>query len=434
MDYPRDYIVIDNKINYKTAFIIMPMNDKYDYVYGIIKDVCERLNIKAERADDIIQQNFIMSNVLEGIVKSETVIVDISEGNPNVFYELGIAHSLKPRQNVIIIQSEDYCFEKTPIDIIHWTIIKYKKNNWSLFKAQLSERLETNMMIINEEDYIKQLLIAHTHDKDIINKFIKQLVTTNFNYLRYIAVILQNRKDFNEEQIVEKLNSYLTIVSDYEGNKFAKLCWLIKYLVFTSDIILNEYFEEIEKIFLITWKRDSINMSDTDYWDLCSKICFSIINKNHIKKCIAIKWLTNYLKNTRMGRIDKVRTMIEDYLLTVPDQDVDIAVSKLIQGNSRTAKESAIDIVGQKPIYYAVDSLINIINNDEPDPHIVRSCINALTRMKIVSAAPLIVKWMSNNQDKWGNQAVSASLKNVAQNALEVLDPSYCKEFIDLYT
>ena len=135
-----------------------------------------------------------------------------------------------------------------------------------------------------------------------------------------------------------------------------------------------------------------------------------------------------------MGRIDKVRTMIEDYLLTVPDQDVDIAVSKLIQGNSRTAKESAIDIVGQKPIYYAVDSLINIINNDEPDPHIVRSCINALTRMKIVSAAPLIVKWMSNNQDKWGNQAVSASLKNVAQNALEVLDPSYCKEFIDLYT
>ena len=81
-----------------------------------------------------------------------------------------------------------------------------------------------------------------------------------------------------------------------------------------------------------------------------------------------------------------------------------------------------IDICGQKPILGAIDNLLKIIVKNEPDPHIIRSSINALTRMNVTTAGPIILDWMKNNQDKWGTQAVSSSLKSVAEKALSVLD------------
>ena len=108
MDYPRDYIIPNQEIEVGTAFVVMPIRPEFDLPLGVITDVCNTLGIKARRADDIARQDFIMSNILDGIAKSEIVIVDITGNNPNVFYELGIAHSLRTRQAIIIItQDED---------------------------------------------------------------------------------------------------------------------------------------------------------------------------------------------------------------------------------------------------------------------------------------------------------------------------------------
>lgn len=40
--------------------------------------------------------------------------------------------------------------------------------------------------------------------------------------------------------------------------------------------------------------------------------------------------------------------------------------------------------------------------------------------MEVKIAGPLIYNWMENNRDKWGEQAVSASLMHVAENALQL--------------
>ena len=62
-----------------------------------------------------------------------------------------------------------------------------------------------------------------------------------------------------------------------------------------------------------------------------------------------------------MGRIDRVRGKIEDFLMTVKDNDVDKAVLDLIKNGNITARESAIDISGQKPIIESADILLQII-------------------------------------------------------------------------
>jgi len=184
-------------------------------------------------------------------------------------------------------------------------------------------------------------------------------------------------------------------------------------------------------MFMKKWERDSIQMNNVDYWELIANICCKIIEKKHKDKSDAIEWLTNYLSNPRMGRIDKVRTKIEDFMLTIQDNDIDNAVVEMLNGNKRTAKESAVDICGQKPIFESINSLLKMINN-ESDPHIMRSCINALARMNVTIAAPIIFEWMKNNKDKWGEQAVSATLMSVAEKALQLLDIDLYKSLINL--
>ncbi len=429
MDYPKDYISSSDDINIGTAFVVMPIKSEFDLTLGLITDVCSSLGIKAQRADDISKQDFIMANILDGIAKSEIVIVDITGNNPNVFYELGIAHTLRSRNSTLII-TQDEDVSKSPFDIRHWSILQYSYDNKAALKAALRERIESSRKCIDSNDFIYQLLKSYTFEKDIINQFIstaRTISTTNFNTMCSILSENINIDNCNRDSVIS-INQYLSTIGDYKDGLFIKIAWLLKYLIFTTDFVLSQYIDTIKNKFLKDWKRESINMGDSYYWNMIADICFKIIEKKHKEKDCAIEWLVKYLENARMGRIDKVRTKIEDFMLSVQDKDVDSAIVKMLTGVSNSARESAIDICGQKPIYESVNILLQFIQNNDSDPHIIRSCINAFARMQVTTAAPLIVEWMKNNRDKWGTKAVSASLKNVAERALTKLDESFLKQ------
>lgn len=423
MDYPRDYALSNLEMNLCTAFVIMPIKESFDISLGVIYEVCNSLGIQAKRADDISGQDIIMSNILEGIAKSEFIIVDISENNPNVFYELGIAHTLRTRNSVIIISKEEDISKSTPFDIRHWSILHYNENNIPRFKSKLKEKISQCRRAIDVKDYISHLLRNYTFEESVVKEFYRIANQMNSSNLELICNILCHNIstiNCNRDSIID-LNIYLTTLGDYKNGCFQRISWLLKFLVFTSDFVLSQYIDTIKTKFLQEWRRDSINMDDADYWDFVASLCCKIIEKKHVEKSAAISWLIKYLSNARMGRIDKVRTKIEDFLINIDDEEVDNTLVNVLREKNRTVKESAVDICGQKPIYKAIDNLLNILQT-ETDPHLIRSCINALTRMEVKIAGPLIYNWMENNRDKWGEQAVSASLMHVAENALQRLD------------
>lgn len=82
----------------KTCFVIMPIADTpgydsghFDRVYQhIIKPACEKAGFEPKRADDSIQTNTIILDILKQIVNADMAICDLSSRNPNVMYELGI--------------------------------------------------------------------------------------------------------------------------------------------------------------------------------------------------------------------------------------------------------------------------------------------------------------------------------------------------------
>lgn len=433
MDYPRDYALSNLDINLCTAFVIMPIKENFNILLGIIYEVCNNLGIQAKRADDITGQDIIMSNILKGIAESEIIIVDISENNPNVFYELGIAHTLRTRNSVIIISKEDDISKSTPFDIRHWSILHYSENNLPLFKSKLKEKISQCRKTIDVKDYISHLLRNYTFEESVIGDFYKIANQTNASNLELVCNILCyniSTIHCNRNSIID-LNIYLTTLGDYKNGIFQKISWLLKFLIFTSDFVLSQYIDTIKTKFLQEWHRDNIRMDDADYWNFVANLCCKIIEKKHVEKSAAISWMIKYLSNARMGRIDKVRTKIEDFLININDEEIDNTLVNVLEGKNRTAKESAVDICGQKPIYKAIDNLLKILKT-ETDPHLIRSSINALTRMEVKAAGPLIYNWMENNRDKWGEQAVSASLMHVAESALQRLDLDSYNRLIEM--
>ena len=87
----------------KTCFVIMPFGkdkDKqsfYTSVYeSIIFPAASKCHYEVNRVDTKPSNvGNITKNIIHDLVYSDIVIADLSEGNANVFYELGIRHAIR---------------------------------------------------------------------------------------------------------------------------------------------------------------------------------------------------------------------------------------------------------------------------------------------------------------------------------------------------
>jgi hypothetical protein len=77
------------------VFVLMPFHEDFSPVFDDhIQKVCASLKLTCKRADNIFGSSNIIDDVWELIANSKTIIADCTHRNPNVFYELGIAHAL----------------------------------------------------------------------------------------------------------------------------------------------------------------------------------------------------------------------------------------------------------------------------------------------------------------------------------------------------
>ena len=104
--------------------MVMPFNDRIaeDIYKNSTCQIMERYGMNVVRADSIFSANPIFDDIIAAIEQAALVLVDISARNPNCFYELGVAHTLK-RSRTIMITHDDY--NSAPFDIAHFRIIQY---------------------------------------------------------------------------------------------------------------------------------------------------------------------------------------------------------------------------------------------------------------------------------------------------------------------
>jgi hypothetical protein len=117
---------------------MMPFDMKFDKVYEVLKRAGETVGFRCRRADDIWENASIIQDVVALIDRSKVVICDCSGRNPNVFYEIGIAHTLG-RDVILITQSES----DIPFDLRHLRYVKYLNNSEGL--SRLSAQLQAKL-------------------------------------------------------------------------------------------------------------------------------------------------------------------------------------------------------------------------------------------------------------------------------------------------
>lgn len=103
-------------------FVLMPFRAELEPVYEVhMKAIAKELNMTIARADDLFTAGSIVEEIWSYIAQSRIILADCTDRNPNVFYEIGIAHTLgKPV--VLITQNED----DIPFDLRNRRFIKYE--------------------------------------------------------------------------------------------------------------------------------------------------------------------------------------------------------------------------------------------------------------------------------------------------------------------
>lgn len=104
-----------------TAFVLMPFAAEFDDIYGyLIRGALSDAGFIVVRADDICNQRNILADVVQAIVDSDLIVTDLSTTNPNVYYELGLAHAFgKP----VILLAQN--IEEVPFDLQSYRILTY---------------------------------------------------------------------------------------------------------------------------------------------------------------------------------------------------------------------------------------------------------------------------------------------------------------------
>src|SRR4028118_1191452 len=117
------------------AFVLMPFSDSFrdTYLRGI-KPACTEAGYYCERLDEQIFEESMLERVYNQIVKADLVVADMSERNPNVFYEVGYSHALRKRVILLTRHPDDI-----PFDLKHHFHIVYSDGITEL-KSKLRSR------------------------------------------------------------------------------------------------------------------------------------------------------------------------------------------------------------------------------------------------------------------------------------------------------
>ena len=123
----------------RTIFAAMPFTREYDDTYFVAMSyAAEKVDAVCKRVDQTEFTGDIVEEIKRMIRESSAVIVDLSEGKPNVLYEAGYSHALdKPS---VHISSTD--MSSLPFDVRNWNTIKYNKGQTTALRKPLVNSLK----------------------------------------------------------------------------------------------------------------------------------------------------------------------------------------------------------------------------------------------------------------------------------------------------
>jgi len=135
-----------------TCFIMMPFAEPIGSYYSkIYQPAIEKAGLSPVRADnEIFGTGKIMDQIWSGIHSAKVLVAELTNRNPNVFYELGLAHALQ--KPVVLVSSNEV---DVPFDLKHTRVIYYDVSD-PFWGSQLIDKVAENILsaIENPEEAV----------------------------------------------------------------------------------------------------------------------------------------------------------------------------------------------------------------------------------------------------------------------------------------
>ena len=140
----RVIVELDEVTN--SCFVVMPFHPLFGKEYDrVIKPAVEAAGLKCERGDEIYGHQSIVQDIWRSIRRSRVVVAELSGRNPNVMYEIGLAHAIgKPI--VLLTRNE----EDLPFDLRSLRFVFYDTSD-PFWGPELQTKLTHIIKLVLEE-------------------------------------------------------------------------------------------------------------------------------------------------------------------------------------------------------------------------------------------------------------------------------------------
>ncbi|MES2133137.1 MAG: hypothetical protein V4506_12395 [Bacteroidota bacterium] len=106
-----------------SCFVVMPFSSLFQSEYeNIILPAFNELNIECIRGDEIYSKQRIMDDVWQSIRNCRLVLAELTGRNPNVLYEVGLAHAIGKPVIIITRNGEDVPFDLKDLRYLYYDV------------------------------------------------------------------------------------------------------------------------------------------------------------------------------------------------------------------------------------------------------------------------------------------------------------------------
>jgi hypothetical protein len=134
----KELQIMEKKERSPQIFVIMPLSPDLDDLYYLgILNTARELKCSCHRVDEIEFTGNIIDQIHDLIVNSRIIIAEVSQPNPNVYYEVGYAQAL--RKPVVLLTKN---ISSTPFDLSGFNHIIYRSI------TELQPKLESRLKAI----------------------------------------------------------------------------------------------------------------------------------------------------------------------------------------------------------------------------------------------------------------------------------------------
>lgn len=417
MIYPKQFRAakINTVKNY--CFFLMPFHESFDIVYGTVKQLLMESNFLCNRADELSASKPIINKIIVEILKAQYIIVDLTDCNPNVFYELGIAHTFKDSKNVLLLKQKD---SKVPFDITHLQYREYSPSNLKQLTSIIKGFISENQQINDFQDALSARGISENsvENQEILFDYLQSNLGDSI--LPITKILCYEQEELDEAAIEMTLDRYQLLIHRTIDSTRDDILGSILKLYYELLISCSSYkATETHVSFFLGDFFVQHSLPQIETLTFQTDLAVSLAERKKLL-AIVLPWIIRYFNKSKAATIDLNRYKLEAFLMTTEYEEINRAMVNAVFSDDCHIREHLSDIIGEKRLLMAKDALCKQLVAED-NYYTAVSIIEAIGKIGYIDGLSVIEKWT----DEHASDIISSKMFSVfrhIRNAIIRLD------------